>query len=263
MTRHFFLLLLSLVSVNISLATGDFYDAFIAHYKVADSSPLVEKSCGLCHVSDSDFAFNPYGEAVKAKMKELGKESVDDEVLAALDADDSDKDGTPNAAEIAANTFPGDPTSGAKPGTKVEPTKPKRDEGVIPKNAFHPAVVHFPIALFIAGLLLDALGALTKHRTMLLAGWYNLIFAAVSAFGGIATGLMVMTFKGFPLTGKVQEHFLLAIISTILMWVLVAMRIHRHEKMNIPLRVVYYVVAFAALFLISWAGHVGGDLVGG
>lgn len=263
MIRKLFFILFATLSLNVVHATGEFFDAFMSHYKVADSSPLATKSCGICHVSDSDFAKNPYGEAVKAKMEAMGKTAVDGDVLAALDAEDADGDGTPNGAEIAAGTFPGDPTSGAKPGAKIEPPKPKKPEGMIPKNGFHPAIVHFPIALFIAGLVLDAIGMVMKDKTMLLAGWYNLILAAMSTIGGIGSGLLAMTLKGYPFSGTFQQHVILAVISSVIMWVLVAMRLHRHEKMNVPIRVVYYILAFAALFLVSWAGHVGGDLVYG
>lgn len=246
----------------IAKPTGEYLEAFNKQYSPKADSPLATKSCGSCHVSDSDFAFNSYGEAVKAKMKELGAASVDAAVLTALEAGDADGDGTSNKDEITAGNLPGDPAVGGKPGVKVE-AKPKAPESVIPKNAFHPAIVHFPIALFIAGLILDALGMFKNDKTLLLAGWYNLIFAALSAFGGIGSGVMAMVFKGYPIAGKVQTHLILAVISTLLMWGMVAMRVHRHEKMEVGHRVLYYLLAATAFFLISWAGHVGGDLVYG
>jgi uncharacterized membrane protein len=47
------------------------------------------------------------------------------------------------------------------------------------------------------------------------------------------------------------------------MWIMVAMRVHRHEKMQIPLRVVYYALALAAFLIISYTGHLGGAFVYG
>lgn len=245
-----------------ALATEEFFSSFTKHYKIAEGSALSAKSCSNCHVSAEDFAMNPYGKDLKAKLKETGKDEPDAEVFAGIESLDSDGDGTPNADEIKANTAPGDPASGGKQG--VTPKTPtKKSEGMIPKNAFHPAIVHFPIALFMAGLLLDALGVITKHKTMLLAGWYNLMLAALSCVGAIGSGLLAMFLKGYPFSGTVLTHFGYAVGSSVIMWILVAMRVDRHEKMNIPLRVVYYLLAFLALFLISWAGHVGGDLVYG
>lgn len=263
MIRKLLLLPLLLAATSQAFAVADYFDSFMAHYKISESSLLSEKSCAVCHVSDSDFGLNPYGEAAEAKKKELGKESLDAEVYAALDASDSDGDGTPNAEEIAASTLPGDPSSGAKPGVKPAEPKKKEPESIIPKNAYHPAIVHFPIALFIAGLALDALGLALKHKELLLAGWYNLVIAALSAFGGVGSGIMAMIMKGYPMRGVMQEHIVLAVISSVLMLVMVAMRVHKHEKMSIPLRTVYYLCAFAAFVLISWAGHLGGELVYG
>lgn len=262
MFRKVFLCIFVSSAAAVAMATGDFYDAFVAHYKVPESSALAAKSCAVCHVSDSDFAMNPYGDSIKAKLKAEGKEAVDGAILASIEADDSDGDGNDNKTEIAANTLPGDPKSGAKEGVVVK-EKPKEPESMIPKNAFHPAIVHFPIALFIAGLVLDALGMFKNDKTLLLAGWYNLIFAALTAFGGIASGAMAMIFKGYPFAGTMQNHIILAIVSTVLMWAMVSMRVHKHEEMKLSARVVYYLLATAAFILISWAGHAGGDLVYG
>lgn len=263
MIRKFLLLPLILAATSQTYAVSEYFDSFIAHYKVAESSVLTEKSCAVCHVSDSDFGLNPYGEAAEAKKKELSKEALDAEVFQGIDAADSDGDGNSNGVEIAASTLPGDPTSGAKPGAPPVEPKKKEPESIIPKNAYHPAIVHFPIALFITGLFLDALGLAMKHKELLLAGWYNLVLAALSAFGGIASGIAAMVMKGYPMKGIMQEHIMLAAISSVLMLVMVAMRVHKHEKMSIPLRGIYYLCAFLAFVLISWAGHLGGELVYG
>lgn len=244
-------------------ATGDYLEAFTKHYSTADTSAIGAKSCAICHVSDSDYGFNPYGEAVVAEKEKQGASAVDDKVLVALEAGDPDKDGTPSGEEIKKDTLPGDPTSGAAAGVTVEPPKPKAPEPFPPKNGFHPAIVHFPIALFIGGLILDFLGMLRNDQTLLRAGWYNLILGALTAFGGILSGVLAMVLMKMPMKGLLQEHMITAVASTALMWVMVFMRIHRHEKMNITARAIYYVLAAAAMLIISWAGHLGGEMVYG
>ena len=244
-------------------ATGEFLEAFEKHYSVKDGGKLKTASCAVCHVSDSDFKFNPFGKDVKAKMKELGLEAVDDKVLAGVESLDSDGDGTSNGDEIKADTMPGDSTSGAKPGAAPVAPKEKKPEPIVKPDMLHGAVVHFPIALFIGGLLLDFIGMVRKDKTFLSAGWYNLVMAAVSAFGAAATGVVTMSVKGFPYKGDALNHIMLALGSSVIMLILVAMRVHRHEKMNIPMRVVYYVLAAAALIIISSAGHIGGEMVYG
>ena len=240
-----------------AMANQEFLDAFVAKYKIKDTSAIGTSACAACHVSNEDFKRNPYG-----KDLEVAGKTPSDEGFTAVESKDSDYDGTPNLKEIEADTLPGDEKSGGDPtAEKVE--KPKEETSIIPKNGFHPAIVHFPIALFIGGLLLDALGIWKKNKTLLHAGWYNIIMGAVTTLGGIASGILAMIMMKMPLVGTVLEHVILALISTACMWVMVFMRVHKHEKMQVGARVIYYILAIAAFVLISWAGHVGGVLVYG
>ncbi len=250
-----------------ALAESEFLDTFLSHYKINGDSAMAEKSCGICHVSDSDFGFNPYGKQVKKALADKGGSAVDAAVLTSIEDQDADGDGTPNGKEIAAGTFPGDPTSGAAPGAKPaaaapESSQPKPTQ-FPPKNAFHPAIVHFPIALFIGGLILDFLGMLRKDKTLLQSGWYCILMAALSAIGGVLSGVGAMLLQKLPFKGLIFTHLSLAVASALIMWIMVAMRVHRHEKMNVAMRTVYFALAVAGLFLISWAGHVGGAFVYG
>ncbi len=259
--------ILTLVAgATMAMAESEFLDAFMSHYKLKEDSPWGEKSCGICHVSDSDFSFNAYGTDIKKALAEKNKAMVDGEILEAVSKVDADGDGTANGQEILASTFPGDPASGAAAGTTpkaAEPAKPKPPAKFPPKNGFHPAIVHFPIALFIAGILLDFLGMLRKDKTMLHAGWYCTVMAAVTSIGALMSGALAMLLLKLPYRGFIFTHIQFAVVSTIIMWVMVAMRVHRHEKMNVPARVLYYVLAASCFALISWAGHLGGVFVYG
>lgn len=243
----------------------EYYDAFMSHYKLQDNSPLAAKGCAICHVSDSDFGLNPYGRDLKKAEADLGKSQVDVAVLEAVEALDSDGDGTSNGEEIRAQTFPGDPASGGKPGaaTAASAQPLKKPALFPPKNGFHPAVVHFPIALFIAALVLDLIGVLRNARGMMFAGWYNMVLGAITALAGVATGFLAMYLTKFPLRGLVREHMLYAVAATVMMWIMVLLRVHRHERMNVPMRIAYYILGIGGLLLISWAGHLGGVLVYG
>lgn len=247
------------------MASSDYLDAFLSHYKVAESSKLAEKSCAICHVSDEDFALNPFGQDMKKEFATHNVDAPNEAVFAALDVLDSDGDQTPNSVEIAAMTFPGDASSGGKPGgsTTPPPPKEKKKSSFPPKNGFHPAIVHFPIGLFIGGLILDLIGLVKGEKSMLLAGWYNIVLAAVTAMGGIASGVLAMTLMKLPYKGLIFNHLGYAVGATVIMWIMVAMRLHRHEKMNVGMRAIYYVLAAGCLFMISWAGHLGGVFVYG
>lgn len=247
-------------AASMATATGDIRAAFLSNYKLSEDSPLGKVGCNLCHVSDSDPTFNPFGKDVKAALTAAHKDAPDAAVFAAIEEKDSDGDGTLNKDEIAKGTLPGDAKSGAKPG--APPPKPE-EKSMIPKNGFHPAIVHFPIALFIAGLLLDFLGMARKDQTLLFAGWYNILFAAVTSFAGVASGLLAMTLKKIPAQGLMLNHIMYAGGATVIMCILVGMRAHRHERMSAGMRVIYYILAAAAFLAISYAGHLGGTLVYG
>lgn len=247
-------------------AKSAYLDAFVSHYKLGDDSKLVGKSCGVCHVSDEDYAFNPYGRDMKKAMADSGVREPDDAVFASLDDVDSDGDGNANGKEIGVGSGPGDPTVGGAPGVtpKAAPVKAeKKAPSFPPKNGFHPAIVHFPIALFIAGLVLDLLGMVRKDKGLLQAGWYTILMAAVTTLGGILSGVLAMSLLKLPYKGLIFNHIVWAAASTAIIWVLVAMRVYRHEKMNVWMRVVYYVLATACFLAISWAGHLGGAFVYG
>ena len=249
------------VLASVAQANGEFLDAFLTHYKVKDDAPLGVISCGVCHVSDSDFAFNAYGKEMKKAMTDRGATTVDAALLASIEPMDSDGDGKSNIDEITGGTNPGDASSG---GTGPAPeTAPKEAAHFPPKNAYHPAIVHFPIALFIGGLILDLLGLIRRDKTMLQAGWYCIVMAAVTAIGGILSGVGAMALQKLPYRGLIYSHLTYAIASSVIMWIMVAMRVHRHEKMNVPMRVIYYILALACFAMISWAGHLGGVFVYG
>jgi uncharacterized membrane protein len=265
MKRWTFALALTL-QASVTLASGEYMDTFLSHYKLNEDAAFGDKSCGICHVSDSDFAFNPFGKDLRKALTDSGTTDVDDALLVSIEGLDSDADGTPNGEEIAGKTFPGDPASGGVPGaagTASTSVPEKKTPPFPPKNAYHPAIVHFPIALFIGGLILDFLGMIRKDKTLLTAGWYCIVMAAIASVGALISGAGAMTLLKLPYRGLIFNHITLAAGSAAIMWIMVALRVDRHEQMNVRMRVVYYLLAITCLTMISWAGHLGGVFVYG
>lgn len=225
-------------------AKPEYLDVLTATFKT-DSAKLTEKSCANCHVSDSDYTKNAYGSLVARELLAANTKELTPAILIKI--------GEPGSAS-ASNA------SAAAPEANSAPKKPKP---LIPKNAFHPAIVHFPIALFMAGLFLDTLGMWKRHKTLLLAGWYNLLLGAISTLASIASGLAAMTIMHLPYKGLIFNHLMLACIGTAIMWAMVALRFKRHEKMSASLRAVYYVLAVSGVILIAFSAHLGGDFVYG
>lgn len=92
-----FALILTIAFIAFSAsAKPKFMKNFKAAYPAAKMS-----ECSVCHVSESNFAMNSYGEAYI--NSELDFKAIENE--------DSDNDGSSNIAEINAGTNPGDKSS--------------------------------------------------------------------------------------------------------------------------------------------------------
>src|SRR5258708_4926144 len=61
---------------------------------------------------------------------------------------------------------------------------------LLAKHAQHVALIHFPIAMFIAAVAFDYLGQWTKNRTLAAAAYFNLLLAAISTVPVVASGLV-------------------------------------------------------------------------
>jgi uncharacterized membrane protein len=253
-------LVLAGVSANV-YAKSEFLDFFMSHYKISDSSALGSKACLICHQTEDDYTkMNVYGADLKMEMAAIGANAVNEAVLKEVGTLDSNGSGKTNEQKILAGVAPGDPGPVSNKPPTPAPVKPK---SLIPKNFFHPAVVHFPIALFIGGLILDFIGLRFKKQDFLMAGWYNILLASITSLGGIATGFGAMWIQKVPFKGLIFTHMILALVSASLMFVMCLLRVHRHEKMHLPTRLIYYVLAASCFVLISYAGHLGGAFVYG
>ncbi|MBS1717377.1 MAG: hypothetical protein JSS72_06570 [Armatimonadetes bacterium] len=260
--RRFSMTALALALGASCLAKPEFLDIFQKKYSVKDSSKLGTLSCAICHVSEEDYSLNPYGRQLKGKLAELGKENMDEGVLASVETLSATNDGSSNLDHIKKDLPPGVSTA-ANSAPETPPPHKSWWSQVFGKNAFHPAIVHFPIALLITGLALDFVGMVRKQKTLLYAGWYNLAAAALTALGGLASGFAALVLLKVPWKGIIYKHSLAAIFVTVLMWVMVAVRVHKHDEMKPAQRVIYYVLAAVAFVVIAWAGHVGGSFVYG
>ncbi len=257
-------LLTSLFTAHRAIAKPEYLDVLTTVYKPY-AGKLSDRSCANCHVSASEYGLNPFGKQVAHELVAANTKELTAAILQKVETQSAFQDGMTNLDKIKAGLPPGEAKAGstAKATAAPESSTPPPPKSFIPKNVFHPAIVHFPIALFIAGLFLDFLGWRQKQRTLLLAGWYNLFLAAISAIGSMGSGLLAMFRMHLPFQGLIFTHLVLACIASVLMWLMVGLRIHRHEKMNPSARAVYYVLAVATLVIISYSAHLGGAFVYG
>jgi hypothetical protein len=83
---------------------------FLKLNKIKPTSKVAQAQCSLCHLPNGN-KLNPFGSDVKAAMKAAKSKKLTPEIIKAVGTKDSDKDGVKNAAEIKADTLPGDPKS--------------------------------------------------------------------------------------------------------------------------------------------------------
>lgn len=134
---------------------------------------------------------------------------------------------------------------------------------LLAKHAQHVVLIHFPIALFIAGAAFDLAAQWTKRRGLAEAAYYNLLLAAISTVPALATGILAWQFalEGEKLKGILRMHLILAWASAVLIWLVwwVHVRVRRRgvalPSYRIPLEIL-------AVAVISLTGHLGGFLSG-
>ena len=131
------------------------------------------------------------------------------------------------------------------------------------KHAQHVVLVHFPIALFLAGVAFDTAATWRKQRSLADAAYYNLLAAALFSIPTLATGLLAWRFQleGQALKGVLLMHLVLACISTAAMW-LVAWLHFRAKRNSRTLSGLRFPIEFFAVALVALTGHLGGFLSG-
>ena len=134
---------------------------------------------------------------------------------------------------------------------------------LLAKHAQHVVLIHFPIALFLAGVALDFAASWTRRRDLAMAAYCNLSLAAISALPVVATGLLAWQweFEGRRLKGMLLLHLLAGCASALL--ILAIWWIHRtarHHEENLPgLR---WPLELLAVLVVGLTGHLGGILSG-
>jgi len=216
--------------------------------------------CMVCHVKPPER--NAFGKAVRDEFIKLRLAGPNAAVFQAIEPLDSDGDGWPNGDEIRAGTLPGDRLSapdGTPPMTPAPVAAAKEPASLIPEHAFHPMIVHFPIALFLFGVFLDVLGARRRDGSLRrLAGW-NIGIGSLTALVAVGTGLTAFTIRGFPFEGLYRLHMLLGIGTAVTMLSVAWFKRKNPEASGAD----YWIGVAIATVLTILAGHFGATIVFG
>jgi uncharacterized membrane protein len=135
---------------------------------------------------------------------------------------------------------------------------------LLARHAQHVVLIHFPLALFIAGVVFGFLAQKTKKRALLEAAYYNLLGAAIFALPAVLTGILAWQFQleGQKLKGILLMHLLLGSTSTILIWVAWSLHVRARRQWPKGLPAFRLALETAAVVILGLAGHLGGFLSG-
>src|SRR5690348_8525582 len=101
---------------------------------------------------------------------------------------------------------------------------------LLAKHAQHVVLIHFPIALYITGVLADLAAALTRRRDLEMVAFWNLSLAAISAVPAAITGVLAWQWE---LSGRHPKGILLFHLlagSTSLLLILTVWLVHERAR---------------------------------
>jgi uncharacterized membrane protein len=135
---------------------------------------------------------------------------------------------------------------------------------LLAKHAQHVVLIHFPIALFIIGVLFDFLAQWKKQPLLAAAAYYNLLIAAIATIPVIATGILAWQWEleGQKLKGILLMHLVMGCASTVLIWAV--WLIHRRTRPTQEKTLPGYrlPIEAVAVVIVALTGHLGGFLSG-
>ena len=134
---------------------------------------------------------------------------------------------------------------------------------ILAKHAQHVVLIHFPIALLIAGVAFDLMSQWEKSAGLSAAAYYNLLVAALSTPLVLASGIMAWRWQleGSHLKGNLLNHLVLGFLSAALIW-LVWWIHYRARRSGRPLAGSRFPLELLAAVCVAATGHLGGFLTG-
>jgi uncharacterized membrane protein len=137
-------------------------------------------------------------------------------------------------------------------------------EVLLAKHAQHVVLIHFPIALFIAGVVFDFIAQWTRRPSYAAAAYFNFTFAALSTIPVVITGIAAWQWalEGQHLKGILLQHLVLGGASSLVIWIVFWMHRRVRQKPEPAASRARIVVELFGVLLVSLTGHLGGFLSG-
>jgi uncharacterized membrane protein len=135
---------------------------------------------------------------------------------------------------------------------------------LLAKHAQHVVLIHFPIALFVSGVVFDLLSRGKRDSQLASAAYLNLSGATVMVLPAIVTGVLAWQFalEGKSLKGLLLLHLMAASFAGL--FVAASWWVHRQARKSKLLSLPRYRIAveLVGVAIIALTAHLGGFLSG-
>jgi uncharacterized membrane protein len=135
---------------------------------------------------------------------------------------------------------------------------------LLARHAQHVVLIHFPIALLLAGVLFDFLGKWTRNAALETTAYFNFLFAAISAVPVLLTGLLAWQWAlgGQKLKGILLLHLIFGWLSALLIWTVWLFHRRARRRNRSALSAYLLGLESLAVVVVAITGHLGGFLSG-
>jgi uncharacterized membrane protein len=125
-------------------------------------------------------------------------------------------------------------------------------------------LIHFPIALFIIGVLFDFLAQWKRQRLLAAAAYYNLLVAAMATIPVVVTGILAWQWEleGQKLKGILLMHLVMGCLSSVLICVVWFIHLRTRRKKEEILPGYRLPIEAVTVFIVALTGHLGSFLSG-
>jgi uncharacterized membrane protein len=135
---------------------------------------------------------------------------------------------------------------------------------LLAKHAQHVVLIHFPIALFLIGVLFDFAARWRRREALATVAFYNIVVAAIFVVPVMITGFLAWRWQleGQRLHGLLLFHLIFGCTSGALIMVSAWLQIRARRAPGADGFNYRFPVEFAGALVVAMTAHLGGFLSG-